>query len=142
MNVSLRTAKLFLKGDEAAVAEVYQNYKALLYFIVATYVKRKEDLDDIYQNIFLKLLAKRSEIKDPSALHQYLCAMAKNEAIDFLRKENLVELKENIDVSVSDNGQLDYFLPYNLTKLEKTLIGYKLTFGLNWKEIGELLDND
>ncbi len=75
MNVTIKTAKLFLQGEEEATAIVYQSYRALLYFIIATYVNQKDDCDDVYQNVFMKILEKRSEVKDVSSLHSYLCAM-------------------------------------------------------------------
>ena len=142
MNVSFKTAKMFLEGDENAMVEVYQKYRALLYFIIATYVKRKEDCDDIYQNVFLKLLSKRNDIKDVAHFHQYLCTMAKNEALDFLRKESHTELQEDLDVLMAstNNSPLDYFMPYDLTNEEKSLIGYKVTFGLSWKDISFILE--
>jgi DNA-directed RNA polymerase specialized sigma24 family protein len=90
----------------------------------------------------MKILEKRSEVKDASSLHSYLCAMAKNEAIDFAKKrsrEQSSDLLEDICVSKQES-QLDYFLPYDLTKEEKKIIGYRLTFSLSWKEVGELLN--
>ena len=141
MNVTTRTAKLFLQGEEEATAIVHKSYRALLYFIIATYVDLKDDIDDVYQNVFMKILEKRSEVKDASSLHSYLCAMAKNEAIDFAKKrsrEQSSDLLEDICVSKQDS-QLDYFLPYDLTKEEKKIIGYRLTFGFSWKEVSEML---
>ena len=142
MNVSIKTAKLFLQGDEEATATVYHSYRSLLYFIIATYLKEKEDCDDIYQEVFVKVLARRSEIKDPSSLHYYLCAMAKNEAIDFAKKKAHFESSDELDGDgdSASNGQLDYFLPYDLSKQEKMILGYRLTFGFSWKEIGEILE--
>ena len=63
------------------------------------------------------------------------------EAIDFAKKrsrEQSSDLLEDICVSKQES-QLDYFLPYDLTKEEKKIIGYRLTFGLSWKEISEML---
>ena len=67
--------------------------------------------------------------------------MAKNEAIDYAKKrsrEQSSEILEDICAS-NEESQLDYFLPYDLTKEEKKIIGYRLTFGLSWKEISEML---
>ena len=141
MNVTIKTAKLFLQGEEESTAIVYKHSRALLYFIIATYVSQKEDCDDVYQNVFLKILSKRDEVKDPASLHTYLCTMAKNEAIDFAKKnshEQSSDVLEEICAN-KEESQLDYFLPYDLTKEEKTIVGYRLTFGLSWKEISELL---
>ena len=141
MNVTIKTAKLFLQGEEEATAIVYKSYRALLYFIIATYLDQKEDCDDVYQNVFMKILSKRNEVKDPSSLHSYLCAMAKNEAIDYAKKRSR-ELNSDLleDMcAANEESQLDYFLPYDLTKEEKKIIGYRLTFGLSWQEVSELV---
>lgn len=141
MNVTTKTAKLFLQGEEEATAIVYKSYRALLYFIIATYVNQKEDCDDVYQNVFVKILAKRNEVKDPTSLHSYLCSMAKNEAIDFAKKRSREQSSDLLEEICADRQgtQLDYFLPYDLTKEEKKIVGYRLTFGLSWKEISELM---
>ena len=141
MNVTIKTAKLFLQGDEEAIASVYRSYRSLLYFIIATYLNQKEDCDDVYQNVFVKILAKRNEVKDPSSLHSYLCAMAKYEAIDFAKRLSRERSSDVLEDICADNQvtQLDYFLPYDLTKEEKMIVGYRLTFGLSWQEVSELV---
>ena len=141
MNVTIKTAKLFLQGDEEAIASVYRSYRSLLYFIIATYLNQKEDCDDVYQNAFMKILAKRNEIKDPTSLHSYLCEVAKNEAIDYAKKLSRERSTDALEEICEDNQptQLDYFLPYDLTKEEKTIVGYRLTFDLPWKEVSELV---
>ena len=127
MNVSVKTAELFLHGEEEATSIVYKNYRALLYFIIATYVK---------------VLSRRNEVSDPSSLHYYLCETAKNEAIDFVKKHFREQSCDVIEEICADKKetQLDYFLPYDLTKEEKKIVGYRLTFGLSWKEIGNLIN--
>ena len=141
MNVTIKTARLFLQGEEEATAIVYKNYRALLYFIIATYVNQKEDCDDVYQNVFMKILAKRNEVSDPSSLHSYLCSTAKNEAIDFAKKRSHEQSSDQLEEMCADSqaSQLDYFHPYDLTKEEKKIIGYRLTFSLSWKEISEIM---
>lgn len=140
MNVTIKTAKLFLQGDEEAISSVYRSYRSLLYFIIATYLNQKEDCDDVYQNVFVKILDRRNEVKDPSSLHSYLCTMAKNEAIDYAKKRSREQSSDVLEDMCTDNQttQLDYFLPYDLTKEEKMIVGYRLTFGLSWQEIYEL----
>ncbi len=140
MNVTIKTAKLFLQGDEEAISSVYRSYRSLLYFIIATYLNQKEDCDDVYQNVFVKILDRRNEVKNPASLHSYLCATAKNEAIDYAKKRSREHSSDVLEDMCADNQvtQLDYFLPYDLTKEEKMIVGYRLTFGLSWQEINEL----
>ena len=141
MNVTIKTAKLFLQGEEEAIAIVYKSYRTLLYFIISTYVNQKEDCDDVYQNVFIKILSKKGEVKDPSSLHSYLCTVAKNEAIDYAKKLSREQDSDALEeiCATSQDTQLDYFLPYDLTKEEKKIVGYRLTFGLSWQEVGELV---
>ncbi len=141
MNVNIKTAKLFLQGEEEATAIVYKSYRALLYFIISTYVSQKEDCDDVYQEVFVKILAKRNEVKDANNLHSYLCSIAKNEAIDFAKRRSREQSSDLLEEICADkqDSQLDYFLPYDLTKEEKKVIGYRITFGLSWKEVSELM---
>lgn len=141
MNVTIKTAKLFLQGEEEATVTVYKSYRSLLYFIISTYVNQKEDCDDVYQNVFMKILSKRDEVKDPSSLHSYLCEVAKNEAIDYAKKSSREQSNDALEetVEAKQSTQLDYFLPYDLSKEEKKIIGYRLTFGLSWQEVGELV---
>ena len=115
MNVTIKTAKLFLQGDEEAISSVYRSYRSLLYFIIATYLNQKEDCDDVYQNVFVKILDRRNEVKDPSSLHSYLCTMAKNEAIDYAKKRSREHSSNVLEDMCVDNQvtQLDYFLPYD-----------------------------
>lgn len=140
MNVSKLTAKRFIDGDEGATVEVYQAYKRLLYFIIATYVDKMEDCDDVYQNVFLKILSKRGEISSPSSLHYYLCQTAKNEAIDYAKKSRHEETSDEMEEAIGESeSALDYLLPYDLTQEEKAIVGYRVNFGFSHKEIAEML---
>ena len=140
MNVSKATATKFLQSDEGAIAEVYSSYRNLLYFIIATYVREKEDCDDVYQELFLRILSKKDEIKDPQSLHYYLCSMAKNMAIDFAKKQAHVDTSEEMEETAeAGESQLDYFLPYDVTREEKAILGYRLTFGFSWKEVASMM---
>ncbi len=141
MKVSIAVAKKFVLGDENAVSEVYFKYRSLLYFIISTYVKTKEDCEDVYQNVFMTVLNKKGDIKDASTLHSYLCSTTRNLAINFAKQSSkYVSLENDEDVASTDKERIDDLLPYNLTKEEKALVGYKLCFALSYKEISELMD--
>ena len=141
MKVSNLVAKNFVLGDETAISEVYYKYRGLLYFIISSYVKTKEDCEDVYQNVFVSILEKKGNISDASSLHSYLCMTAKNQAINYAKQSSRYVLMENDeDVSSSDNERLNDLLPYNLTKEEKLVVGYKLCFGLTYKEISDIMN--
>lgn len=137
MNVSRKTAKLFLKGDKSAFEDIYVSYRRLIYFVISNYVKSKEDCDDVYQNIFAKLFERRSECKSSGGLHYYIIRIAKSEAINFAKKSILQNLGCEETLS-EDEKPFDYLLPYGLHEKERAIIGYRLGFSLAWKDVVEL----
>lgn len=141
MNVSLQTAARFIQGDDEAASEVYRAYRKLLYFIIANYVLSKEDEDaaDVYQETFVRVLSKRAEITSPFALHSCLCLSAKNCAIDFAKKKDASLDPEAEEALPADEpAPLESLLPFNLSREEQAVMGYRIGFGLGWKEISEL----
>ena len=96
MRVSNSTVKLFMKGDKSATAEVYNAYRNLMFFVIASYVTNKDDAEDLLSNAFIKAIEHSQELDKPSNLKNYLSKIAKNEALNFLRKDNPTPI-ENID---------------------------------------------
>lgn len=137
MNVSRKTAKLFLEGDKSAFEDIYVSYRKLIYFIISNYVKSKEDCDDVYQNIFAKLYERRNECKSSDGLHYYLIKTAKSQAINFAKKSIPQTLGCEETLS-EDEKPFEYFLPYGLNEKERAIIGYRLGFSLAWKDVVEL----
>lgn len=139
MNVSKSVAIRFLQGQEAAIAEVYSQYKNLLYFIISTYVNTKEDCEDVYQDVFVSILQKKNELKDPMKLHWYLCQTAKNKAINRLKEtQRVVEPLEEGKIGETQHTRLSELLPFNLSDEERIVIGYRLCFGLSYQEISAI----
>ena len=95
--ISKQTFKAFIQGDESATEQVYREYRNLAYFVIATYVKNQDDCNDILSDTFLKLLQNRESVKDVNGLKQFICTIAKNEAVNFIRKDSHVVQSELID---------------------------------------------
>lgn len=141
MNVSRRTAKLFLQGDEDAASEVYYAYRKLLFFIISNYVDGEQDREDVYQEVFTKVFERRGDCAKAEGLHYYLCRVAKTTAIDFAKRQSAIrpEPLEEGDVPSQDASSLGSFLAqFSLTAEEKSIAGYRFGFGLSWKEIVDL----
>ena len=86
MGISRRIAEAFLQGEEKATETVYLEFKNLMYFIIASYVPSKEDCDDLLSESFMKAIEHRSEMKDPSKIKAFLSTIARNSALNFLKK--------------------------------------------------------
>lgn len=140
MNVSRKTAKLFLEGDEQAASEVYYGYRSLLFFIISNYVRTKEDCEDVYQNVFVRIFERIRECERPSDLHYFLCSVAKNEAINFAKRNSLLKVEgfEEGEMVGDEAKGIDWLLPFDLTPEERSIVGYRIGYGLPWKEIVDL----
>ena len=95
MSVSKRTVLGFINGNQEAISKVYFEYKNLMYFVIANYIISQNDADDVFSEAFTKALENKSKIKDTDNLKSYLCSIAKNEAINYLKKENIPVRIEN-----------------------------------------------
>lgn len=141
MLVSVKTAELFISGDEEAISQVYQAYRPLLFFILGSYVGNKEDAEDLFQDTFERAIACRSNIKSPEGLHYYLCATAKNLALNFRKKNDRTSYSDDLSFFPSEDREDNKFLtdlcPY-LSNQELVVVTYKLVYGFTLKEISLL----
>lgn len=136
--ISSKTFTKFQQGDELATQEVYQEFRNLAYFVIATYVSNSEDCNDVLSNTFLKVLENRQTIRDSKSLKQFICSTAKNEAINFLNKENRLIKTDLIDEMYGEeeksNDVLNLLEPL-LTNKEVIVVYYKVIFEMTWEEI-------
>jgi len=136
--ISSKTFTNFILGDEDATQEVYNEFRNLAYFVIATYVSNSDDCNDVLSNTFLKVLENRQSIRSAKNLKQFICSTAKNEAINFLQKENRLIKTELIDeiygTTDKSNDVLNLLEPL-LTNKEVIVVYYKVVFEMTWEEI-------
>lgn len=140
MATSFKTFKGFIDGDEDAVSQVFLEYKNLLYFVIAQYVNNKEDCNDVLSDAFMKAYQHRQEIKNVNGLKSFLCSIAKNEAINFSKKNKEIPSSELIEEIYGNydrgNAVLDLLEPL-LSNKETIVVYYKAVFSYTWDEIAE-----
>lgn len=140
MATSNSTFRDFVNGDQDAIGRVFLEYKNLLYFVIASYVDNKDDCNDVLSDAFMKAVQHREDIKEPSKLKTFLCTIARNEAINFSKKNKELpnsELVEEI-YGTTDRGNavLDMLEPL-LSNKETIVVYYKAVFSYTWEEICE-----
>lgn len=137
MAISKKVAERFISGDMDAAGVVFEEYKNLLYFTIATYVGNRDDCDDLLSETFLKALEHRKEIRDPKRIRAYLVAIATNEARQYLRKQRVEAVEYVDDLNPEEGGgnaMLDLFGP-SLSNKEVIVVYYKAVFSYTWEEI-------
>jgi RNA polymerase sigma-70 factor (ECF subfamily) len=143
----------YLKGDEKALEVLISKYLKPIYNFIFCYVQNQQDAEDLTQETFLKMWRKFKKFKKEKDFENWLFTIAKNTCFDFLRKKrkNLILNAENLEM-VAD------FAPSLLEKMEKESLLEKLkkeieklpfkmkevinlhyNFGLNFREISEIL---
>lgn len=140
MATSNSTFRDFVNGDQDAISRVFLEYKNLLYFVIASYVDNKEDCNDVLSDAFMKAVQHKEEIKEPAKLKTFLCTIARNEAINFAKKNRVFpnsELVEEIyGIEDRRNAVLDMLEPL-LSNKETIVVYYKAVFSYTWEEISE-----
>ena len=141
MSISNSTIQAFILGNEDAIGKVYDEYKNLMYFVIANYISLPEDCEDVLSEAFIKALEHRGDLKDPSKIKSFLVTIARNTALDFLKKNKEIPNSEVIEEMYGENDQYNVMLNLLeplLTNKETIVTYYRAVFSYSWSEIVEL----
>ena len=141
MSISKETIQAFIQGQEDAIGKVYDEYKNLMYFVIANYISLPEDCEDVLSEAFIKALEHRGDLKDPSKIKSFLVTISRNTALDFLKKNKEIPNTEVIEEMYGENDQYNVMLNLLeplLTNKETIVTYYRAVFSYSWSEIVEL----
>ena len=141
MSISNSTIQAFIQGQEDAIGKVYDEYKNLMYFVIANYISLPEDCEDVLSEAFIKALEHRTDLKDPSKIKSFLVTIARNTALDFLKKNKEIPNTEVVEEMYGENDQYNVMLNLLeplLTNKETIVTYYRAVFSYSWSEIVEL----
>lgn len=141
-------------GDKNALDEIYNYYYPKLYAFARSFLKVEDDINDILQEIFVKLWLNRQKIKNVDTFNSYLFTIAKNHIISYFRikakdQEFETRLKEiasseqTTEITNIEYKELKDKLEEVIEQLpEKRKIIFKLSRqdGLSHAEIAEKLE--
>ena len=138
MSISNSTFIKFTRGEQKAIEKVYLEYKNLMYFVIASYISNKCDVEDVLSDSFIKAVDHRLDIKEPEKLKSFLSTIAKNTALDFLRKQREIPFSDVIDEIYADDDRSNNLLSMlePLLTNKETIVTYlKVGFSYTWEEI-------
>ncbi len=94
------------RKDEAALSELYDLYKTLLYSLCVSIVKNRAEAEELLQEVFVQVWDKASGFdRTKGTPYAWLTTMTRNKAIDTIRSR---AYKEN---NITDNDTDDTILP-------------------------------
>ncbi len=140
---------LYQEGDIEAFNCLYDKYKSLVYGYLYKRVNKRTEIDDIFQDVFLRLHHSRSRYKSEFPFEPWLFTVLRNSLIDYYRKKK----KEYPDVSldglevtpsalqVEDKHNLDGLLPKDadLKKSQRQAIELRYGEDFSFEEIADTL---
>ena len=84
-------------GDKNGLKEIYEAYFPYLYSVILGIVKTRENAEDITSDFFIKLWSLAESYKPGNGHKGYLATIARNMAIDFIRKQKKEVLMAGFD---------------------------------------------
>lgn len=92
------------KGDQRAYAELMNNYRDSLYFMLLKMTNNPEDADDLTIEAFGKAFKKLHQYTPDYAFSTWLFKIASNNCIDFMRKKAKYTFSMNKSTDEDENG--------------------------------------
>ena len=149
-----RCMRRMQKGDKTGLKEIYEAYISYIYAVIRGVVKNKENAEDLTAEFFIKLWNMADQYKAGSGHKTWMTVIARNMAIDFMRKAGREQLTEEVsEVSAADTaagiadsmenevvGRMNFRETVEkLPETERQIMTMKLAGQMTFKEIAEVL---
>ena len=107
------------KDDKSAVDELFGYYYPRLYHFSKSILKIETEIDDILQEVFVKIWLNRQKISSAETFNSYIFTITKNEVLNLIRsKLKDHTFKEELYLrSVAEEYQTQNHLEYNEIKI-------------------------
>jgi len=144
-----------LKNDNhEAFKQLYENYKLRIYSFILKMIPSKDEAQEIFQQVFVKIWENRTNINDDLSFNAYIYTIARNEAYSYWRKclnkrqlENYLNIRTDyphasVEKSVMDNDTKSYLfslLKY-LPKRRREVFVLRYIHYMSYKEIAVKLN--
>lgn len=106
-------------GDQAAQAELFRRYKVRVENFVRGIVRQPTVAEDVTQSVFIKVIRKLPELRDPAAFESWVFTMARSTALDHLRRSR--RHPEQLVDSFEDYNLTDTSRPWLMAEIVEAL---------------------
>jgi len=96
----------YLKGDEKSLEILIERYLKPIYGFVYRYANNSQEAEDITQEVFVRMWRNLKRFKSGKKFSTWIFAIAKNAAIDFLRKKKFIPFEDELIETLADQGPL------------------------------------
>ncbi len=125
----------------------YKEYYSLIYGIVFSILKNKENTEDVVQEIFMKIYnLDKTKLPDKGTL-SWIYTVSRNETLNYLRRKKQEVNIDDIYELQEESSEIEEIIDihtYNkiisgLTEKEKEIVSLKILSNLTFKKIGQML---
>jgi RNA polymerase sigma-70 factor (ECF subfamily) len=106
------------RGQEPAFEELVRRHQQRVFALVSGILRRQEDVEDIAQQVFLKVYLSLKKFDQRAAFSTWLYKITVNECWDYLRKKKVRPLVYESDLSEEQVSRLD-----GIVSAERVVLG-------------------
>src|SRR6204780_3734902 len=99
--------RLAQSGEEAAFEELIRRHQQRVFGLVSGILRRREDVEDVVQQVFLKVFVSLKRFDQRAAFSTWLYKISVNECWDYLRKKKVRPLVYETDLPEDQKSRLD-----------------------------------
>ena len=114
-----------LAGDQASYEKLMKKYYQLIHNLVYRMIIKKEDVEDLTQEAFIKAFNSLHNFDKQFAFSTWLFKIATNNAIDYLRKKRLRTFSIDKEIA-GDDSDYKFEIPDHENKPDKKIIDSEL----------------
>ena len=137
----------FLDGNMESFNTLILQYESWVYGMIFQVVRHKEDTEDLYQDIFVKVYFKLKRFRFESTFKTWLYRIVINSINNYFRKQKLLtwfgqDLKEELATEEHDNSTKKdtiYKMSYQLPKTQRNIVLLRIYQDLPFNTIGSIL---
>jgi len=110
-----------LEGDQSAYEKLMKKYYQLIYNLIFRMISKKEDVEDLTQEAFIKAFNSLQNFDRQFAFSTWLFKIATNNAIDYLRKKKLNTFSIDKEIE-SEESDFKFEIPDNENKPDRVIM--------------------
>ncbi|HMS65809.1 MAG TPA: sigma-70 family RNA polymerase sigma factor [Ignavibacteria bacterium] len=110
-----------LAGNQASYDKLMKKYYQLIYNLVYRMISKKEDVEDLTQEAFIKAFNSLQNFDKQFAFSTWLFKIATNNAIDYLRKKKLRTFSIDKEIE-GDDSDYKFEIPDHENKPDKKIM--------------------
>ena len=148
MVIKQKYIDLLAKRDEDTFEYIYELTKKGVYIVIYNVVKDHDVTQDLMQDVYLKMLNSIGQYQKKTNFYNWLLMIAKNQAIDYYRREKKIlhmdetDFQESFQTHEENPDEIDQFnrLISVLNDDEKQVVLLKIVDQMKHKDIAKLLN--